>query len=94
MPRFRGFGELSPQQMLILCPDRMPISAPALGKARWGWAPFRPKDLRAVERHLAEAGTVTRFTLPSLHRHLQEFPDSVTGPVSYTHLTLPTKRIV
>ncbi len=40
---------------------------------------FRSEGPRAVERDLAEANTVTPFMRPSLHRHLQEFPDSVTG---------------
>lgn len=79
MPRFRGLGELSPQQIASLWPDRKPISAAALASVRNGWAAFRSEDPRAIEQYLLEADAVTPFMRPSLHRHLQEFPDSVTG---------------
>jgi hypothetical protein len=37
MPMVRGLGKLSLQQIIALWPDRMPISAPALARARRGW---------------------------------------------------------
>jgi hypothetical protein len=79
MPSFRGLGELSPQQIASLWPDCKSISAAALASVRNGWAAFRSEDPHAIEQYLLGADAVTPFMRPALHRHLQEFPDSVTG---------------
>ena len=49
-----------------------------------------PHTVVGVKRHLgAEPHTVV-----GVKRHLGAEPHTVVGAVSYTHLTLPTKRIV
>lgn len=79
LPNFRGLGQLSPEQIATLWPDRRPMPVTALAAARDGWAAFRSENPKSLERYLPNADRVTPFMRPCLLRHLQEFPDSVSG---------------
>jgi hypothetical protein len=84
---FRGLGQLDPQQIASLAPQRQPVTAAHLGLARSGWAAFRAPDPRAVEDFLAGDLSPLPFAGAALLRHLQEFP-SVAEGVGRTHRQL------
>ena len=72
----------SPSAILqLICPDR-----PGLVSELSGWVASNGGNIRHADHHTdAGAGVF----LSRLEWDLEGF-----GPVSYTHLTLPTKRIV
>jgi hypothetical protein len=84
---FRGLGQLNPQQMASLVPQRAPVTELQLRLGKMGWAAFRSPDPRAIERFLAQDLTSLPFMTAALMRHLEEFPSAAEG-VGRTHLTL------
>jgi hypothetical protein len=82
---FRGLGQLSPEQIASLEPQRAPVTDVHLRLGREGWAAFRAPDPRAIETFLSQNLTPLPFMGAALKRHLEEFP-SVREGLGRTHL--------
>ena len=78
-PRFRGIGELSPEEMASLTELRQPITDTMLAIAASGWAAFRSNDPHDLLAFLNQDLSELPFFTASLRRHLEEFPDASTG---------------
>jgi hypothetical protein len=72
--RFKGLGELKPEELASLLPSRLPITADQYAVASHAWKAFRSSDPSAVP-HLLETDTsALPFLAPALRRFLEEFP--------------------
>lgn len=78
-PRFIGLGQLSPQQLAGLFPDRQAVSPDELALGRAAWAAFRGPDPTAIERLLATGATALPYLAGALTRHLEQFPATGDG---------------
>lgn len=76
---FHGLGELRPDQLAALFPQRQPITQAQLALARDAWAAFRAPDPSAVVRLLAGDTDVLPYLRGALERHLEEFPSAEDG---------------
>jgi hypothetical protein len=76
---FHGLGELEPEELADLWPDRRPIDPAQLALAQRAWAALRAPDPTALVA-LAREGTPTLPLLgPALERLLEELPDAGDG---------------
>lgn len=78
-PRFRGIGELSPEEMASLSDLRRPVTDAMLELAASGWAAFCSDDPRDLLNYLAGDLSALPFLTAALHRHLEEYPNASTG---------------
>jgi hypothetical protein len=76
---FHGLGELTPAQLGLLFPARLPVTDSMLILAQRAWAAFTSPDPMAITRLLANETPALPFLANALRRHLQQFPDIVTG---------------
>jgi hypothetical protein len=76
---FHGLGELTPAQLSLLFPARRPVTDSMLVLARAGWAAVTSPDPTAITRLLAQETPALPFLANALRRHLQQFPEIVTG---------------
>jgi len=60
-------------------PARRAVSGPELNLARAAWAAFRDPDPRALLQFLGDQDAVLPYLGAAIRRHLQQFPDAVTG---------------
>lgn len=74
LARFRGLGELSPQQMASLLPQRHEVTRREMELARAAWDAYRSPDPRAIEALLAKDTSALPYLAPAMRRHLQRFP--------------------
>ena len=76
---FHGLGQLRPDQIASLLPDRCAVTPAQLSLARRAWAAFRSTD----PRELAPLAVVPSPDLPflpaALRRHLEQFPAARDG---------------
>ncbi len=76
---FLGLGQLAPEALASLWPERIPVAPAQLDLGRAVWSALRrtdPSDLAAV----AASGTpALPLTAPALRRHLQELPHRTDG---------------
>lgn len=73
-PRFKGLGELTPEELAPLLDTRQPVTPDQYSLARRAWAAFRassPEPLDALRRTDTAA---LPFLAPALTRLLQEYP--------------------
>lgn len=77
--RFRGIGELSPEEMASLTELRQPVTDNMLAIATSGWAAFRSNDPRDLLAFLNHDLSELPFLTAALRRHIEEFPDASTG---------------
>ncbi len=79
LPRFRGLGELSPEQLASLLPARHAVTLAETRLAQEAWAAFRAPDPRAIEAVLAADTSALPYLGDALRRHLQQFPSTRSG---------------
>jgi hypothetical protein len=72
--RFKGLGELEPEELASLLPSRAPITGEQYELARRAWTAFRSSDRSAVPRLLETDTSALPFLSPALGRFLEEFP--------------------
>ena len=77
--RFRGMGELGPDEIATLFPGRQPVTAAQVVLAQRAWQAFRATSPAALEQLLAEDTSVLPFLAPSLQRQLDELPSATSG---------------
>lgn len=77
--RFRGFGQLSPDQLAELHGKDIPVTAEMVRLAETAWNAFRqpdPTDLAALAK---QTNPALPFLSGALMRHLREFPSTRNG---------------
>jgi hypothetical protein len=76
---FHGLGELRPDQLAALFPQRQPVSQAHLALARDAWAAFRAPDPSTIVRLLAGDTDALPYLVGALERHLEDFPSAEDG---------------
>lgn len=78
VPTFLGLGQLAPEQLAQLWPQRAPLSRDALDEAIATWIAVTAADPRALP-FLARRVKALPFLGGAIERHLEEFPDPSSG---------------
>lgn len=76
---FYGLGQLNPQQMRSLLGSEQPISDEQIELGRRGWLAFTGDTPLPLLDFTRQDLTALPYMTAALVRHLEEFPDSVTG---------------
>ncbi len=77
--RFIGLGQLEPQALASLWPQRAAVSQPQLDLGRAIWTAMRQPDPSALAAIAAMATPALPVAAPALRRHLQELPGVADG---------------
>ncbi len=86
--RFLGIGELPPEALRLLWPQRRPITGAQLDLGREAWKALTSSDPRSLAA-IARSGTpALPIMAPALLRHLRELPDLATGMGGHEKLIL------
>ncbi|MCX5744626.1 MAG: DUF1835 domain-containing protein [Proteobacteria bacterium] len=78
VPNFLGLGQLQPEQLAQLWPNRTPLSRDAVDEAMTAWIAITSPDPRALP-FLVRRIKAMPFLAGALERHLEEFPDPTSG---------------
>jgi len=78
VPTFVGFGQLSPEQLAQLWPNRVTLSRDAIEEAQATWVAFTANDPRALV-FLMRRVRALPFLAGAIERHLEELPDPTSG---------------
>lgn len=78
VPNFLGLGQLAPEQLAQLWPNRTPLSRDAIDEAITAWIAVTSPDPRALP-FLVRRVKAMPFLAGALERHLEEFPDPTSG---------------
>ncbi len=79
-PRFAGLGELNPEELATLFPQRKPVSAAEIETGEQLWEAFCADDPRPLAEMVLRGDTsALPFAAGALRRHLEDFPDVRTG---------------
>jgi hypothetical protein len=79
LPNFHGLGELTPEQLATLFPQRAPISGEQLALGMEAWNRFRAPTPHAFARLLHDNTSVLPFLAGAVRRHLEDYPSRSTG---------------
>ena len=71
---FRGLGELSPEQLATLYPQRVEVTAAQLKRSSLLWKAFCDPYPRALQQMALKHDDAFPFLHRALNRHFQEFP--------------------
>jgi hypothetical protein len=77
--RFLGMGQLGPQALASLWPDRTAVTEPQLKLGQAVWAALRRPDPRELQAIAATGTPALPLAAPALRRHLQELPGTEDG---------------
>ena len=78
-PGFRGLGELSPDELERLWPDRRPAAPETVGAARAAWDAFRAPEPTALAALATGGGVPLQLLAPALLRLIEELPAARDG---------------
>lgn len=78
VPNFLGLGQLEPEQLAALWPQRAPLSRDSIDEAITAYIALTSHDPRALP-FLARRVKALPFLAGALERHLEEFPDPTSG---------------
>lgn len=78
VPQFLGLGQLAPEQLAALWPQRVPISRDAMDEAVATWLALTADDPRGLA-FLAKRVRALPFLGGAIERHLEELPDCASG---------------
>ncbi|MDR6712875.1 hypothetical protein J2W83_002477 [Pseudomonas hunanensis] len=90
--RFLGIGQLAPELLAWLWPQRKPVTAAMLRLARDAWAAYRAPSPQAFAALAHARHDALPLLGPALLRQLQELPGSVDGLSLTERLTLQILR--
>jgi uncharacterized protein DUF1835 len=76
---FRGLGELSPDELETLWPERRVVNGAAIEAAARAWDGLRATDPQTLARLVAEGSRELPFLAAALERLLEELPAPVDG---------------
>ncbi|MEN6355698.1 MAG: DUF1835 domain-containing protein [Armatimonadota bacterium] len=79
MPRFKGLGELRPDQMASLLDTRHEVTRRELDLGREAWRAYRSGDPTAIEDFLSQDTSALPYIASAFKRHLQRFPSVRNG---------------
>lgn len=79
VPRFLGLGQLSPQQLAALWPQREPVLDSHYEAARVMWRAFRSPDPVQLLEATHEGLSGLPYLRPAIARFLQEYPNTQQG---------------
>jgi hypothetical protein len=74
VPRFKGLGQLTPDQLAALFATRAAITGPMITLGHDAWAAYSAPDPTEIERFLARDLSPLPFVARALRRHLEEYP--------------------
>lgn len=77
--KFKGLGELNPEQMASLPEQRHEVTEEETELARKAWAAFCSPDPSAIERVVETDTSALPFLRDGLVRHLEQFPSMRNG---------------
>jgi len=78
VPTFTGLGQLEPEQLAALWPNRVTLSRDALEEAQATWVALTANDPRALV-FLMRRVKALPFLAGAIERHLEELPDPTSG---------------
>jgi len=78
-PRFRGLGELTPEELAPLFETRERVTDEQYALAGRAWQAFRDSTPRALQDLLQTDTAALPFLGPALARHLEEYPWTTDG---------------
>ena len=78
VPTFTGLGQLEPEQLAALWPNRVTLSRDALEEAQATWVAVTANDPRALV-FLMRRVKALPFLAGAIERHLEELPDPTSG---------------
>jgi hypothetical protein len=78
-PRFKGLGELTPQELATLLDTRQRISAAQYALAEEMWRAFRSATPEALDSLRQTDTTALPYLAPAVSRFLQEYPAIADG---------------
>jgi hypothetical protein len=78
-PAFKGLGELDPEELATLWPQRRPLSAADLAAGRRGWAAFTAPEPSGLEEPARAADGGLPLMPAALRRLLEEYPGTDDG---------------
>lgn len=78
VPNFLGMGQLEPEQIAALWPQRAPLSRDSIDEAVTTWIALTARDPRALP-FLVKRVKALPFLAGAIERHLEEFPDPTSG---------------
>lgn len=78
VPTFLGLGQLSPEQLAQLWPNRVALSRDAIEEAQATWVALTANDPRALV-FLMRRVRALPFLAGAIERHLEELPDPTSG---------------
>ena len=78
-PNFRGLGELTPEELASLFPERVEVTASQLELAARTWQAYRSEDPRELERLLQASTSALPFLDGALRLQLARFPSTRNG---------------
>ncbi|RAP75215.1 hypothetical protein [Paenibacillus montanisoli] len=74
VPDFRGLGQLTPEQLTGLWPQRKPVSEKELAAGARAWAAYADGSASAIEAWLREDGSVLPVMAAALRFELERLP--------------------
>ncbi len=78
VPNFLGLGQLEPEQLAALWPQRAPLSRDSFDEAITTYIALTARDPRGLP-FLARRVKALPFLAGAIERHLEEFPDPTSG---------------
>ena len=78
-PKFRGLGELSPDELASLFEKRVNVNSDVFELAETAWQAYRSNDPRAIEQLIAHDTSSLPFLKPAFRLHLERFPSARNG---------------
>ena len=78
-PNFRGLGELTPEELASLFPDRSEVTTRQLELAARAWQAYRASDPQELERLLQTDTAELPFIKDALQLQLERFPSVRNG---------------
>ena len=82
---FHGIGQLGPDQLAALFPQRRAVTEDQIGLAKRAWAMFRAPIPAGLETLLTEDTSALPFLAGAILRHLEDFP-ALRGGLARTEL--------
>jgi hypothetical protein len=76
---FHGLGQLTPEQLASLLPQRTAVTSEQLALGRDGWSRFREPDPLPLVEWAARDYPALRFVAGALQRHFEDYPSVATG---------------
>lgn len=86
--RFRGLGDLNPEELESLFPARRRITEEQFATAELGWRAYCSRDPTDVQSLLSRDTSVLPFLRAAMKAHLQRFPSKFNGLGRVENITL------